>query len=347
MKYFEKREDIINGLLTILLLIILVANAVQKYNYKADERFEWSSGVLSSKGNVVQVSGCYFYHTSYLNYVVDKKSIIDDGWDDINYSEESISDAFYPDSLSISWFSYNEKKFYEGKFVLPYKIILQKAKQLRMAASQDENNFTVENSDKIHLSFLAEILPKGKLVVWISNDDKNLKIGKYQAKIVNATWHVFDDSHETDTTSNIDIPTKVALVMERCPYTIEVKLPSGFHLRDSDFIFFNQNHWYFDSREPEKIPVFYGIPDHVRLSWGNGKKEFSSQFVFKEDEILNFFRTLKVQQNQKPLLLELKINNTNDSIHATLKNANKSLKILPSYMEVYPLAVGNNVVESK
>jgi len=339
MKYFAKREDIINGLLAILLLLILVANAVQTYNYKADERFEWSSGVLSSKGNVVQVSSCFFHHSSYGSYDVDKESIIDDGWDDINYSEQNIEDAFYPDSLSISWFSYMEKRFYEGNFILPYKIILAKAQQLRMNTNQYEESFSRANPDKIALRFLAEIMPSGKLAVWILDGDKKLKIGNYQAKAVNETWHIFDGHGETDSTSNIDIPTKVALVMERYPYKIEVRLPSGFHLRDSDFIFFNQNNWYFHSREPEKIPVFDGIPDNIRLSWGNGKKKFSSQISFKEDEILSAFRTLKIQQNQNPLLLELKINNANDSISIILKNAKKSLKILPSYIDVYPLAI--------
>jgi hypothetical protein len=347
MKYFTKREDIINGLLAVLLLIILIANAIQRYNYKADERFEWSSGVLSSKGNVVQVSSCYFYHTDYWNYDVDRESIIDNGWDDKNYSEQSIKNAFYPDSLSISWFSYMERKFYEGKFVLPYKIILAKAKQLRMTTNQYEDNYARANPDKISLRFLAEIMPNGKLAVWISDDDKNLKIGNYQAKVVNETWHVFDDSGEIDRTSNIDIPTKVALVMERCPYTIEVKLPNGFYLRDADFTFFNQNNWYFKSEEPEKIPVFYGIPDCIRLSWGNGKKEFSSQFSFKENETLSAFRKLKVLQNSNPLILGLMINNTNDSIVATLKNNKKSLKILPSYVDVYPLAIENNSAVSK
>ena len=116
MKYFVKKEDRINVLLIVLLVCIVLANLIQIYNYKADERFTWDSGVLSKKGNIVQVSTCYFHHTGAWNYDVDKNRIIDNGWDEINYSEQSKDNAFYPDSLSITWFSYTERKFYNGDF---------------------------------------------------------------------------------------------------------------------------------------------------------------------------------------------------------------------------------------
>ncbi|WP_281633508.1 DUF2931 family protein [Flavobacterium luteolum] len=336
MKYFTKREDTINGLLSILLVLILFAIAVQRYNYKADERFEWGSGVLSSKGNVVQVSSCHFHHAIDWNYDDMKENIIDDGWDDINYIKLQ-NNVFYPDSLSISWFSYTEKKFYQGKFILPYKIILVKAKQLRMNRKRYGKNYSEEDSNKVMIRFLAEILPNGKLAVWISNDDDKLKIGNYQAKEVNESWHIFDQSDQIDSTSTIDISIKIALVMEHYPYKIDIKLPSGFYLGDSDFTFFNQKNWYFKSKKPEKTPIFYQIPDCFRLSWSNGKKQFSSQFYFKEDETLKAFRKLKTLQKPNQLLLELKINNTNDSISAILKNDKSSVKILPSYVYVSPM----------
>lgn len=332
---------IINGILAVLLLLILVSIGIQTYNYKADERFIWGSGVLSSKGNVIQVSSCYFHHAKFWNHDVDKEMIIDDGWNDINYTEFR-NNAFYPDSLSIQWFSYVERKFYEGKFALPYKIILAKAKQLRTITNKHEDNYERANPNKIAIRFLAEIMTNGKLAVWISNDYKKLKIGNYQAKAVDKTWHVFDDGDEIDSTSTIDISSKVALVMERCPYRTEIKLPSGFYLKDVDFTFFNQKYWHLKNDELEKIPIFNEIPDCLRLSWSNDKKEFLYQFNFKEHDILNAFRKLKTLQNPNPLLLELKINNTNDSVVVRLKNNKDSLKILSSYMDIYPIVIGSN-----
>ncbi|MCP2026593.1 hypothetical protein L1276_001737 [Flavobacterium sp. HSC-32F16] len=338
MKYFTKREDRINVLLTILLLIILIANSIQIYNYKADERFEWSSGVLSQKGNVIQVRTCYFYHSGYWNYDVDKNLVIDDGWDEINSSEKSKENSFYPDSLSITWFSYTEKKFYNGNFKLPYSTILEKAKELRTTTSQYEESFAKENPDQISLVFLAEVLPKGKIRIWISDGDKKFKIGQYSAKPINETWHIFDDIEEKDINSKIDIDEKAALVMEKHRYNIELNLPDGFDLKTAEVELFNQNNWSLENSNNQKAFVFDHIPSGMSLSWGNHEQNFASQISFNELETLNTFRKLDVSGNSKPILLELTVNNKNDSIHIILKNEQNRVKIVPSYIDVYTLA---------
>ncbi|MFB9078283.1 DUF2931 family protein [Flavobacterium procerum] len=345
MKYFTKREDRINVALTVLLLIILIANLIQIYNYKADERFEWSSGVLSKKGNVVQVSTCYFHHTNNWNYDVDKNRIIDNGWNDINFSEKSKENSFYPDSLSITWFSYTEKKFYNGNFKLPYAIILEKAKQLRETTNPYKSNFANENPNQVLLYFFAEILPKGKLLVWISDADKNLKISEYQAKTVNETWHVFDDIEEKNTNSKIDIDAKVALVMEKHSYNVDLNLPDGFYLTEADVKLFNQNNWSLEDGKNKKNYIFENIPSGIRLSWENDTRRFATQISFDELEILNTFRKMYVPEKAKPLLLELTVNNKNDSIVISLKNNLKVIKINPSYISVYPLEQKNDNVE--
>lgn len=337
MKYFTNKEDRINVFLAVLLIIIVLANCIQVYNYKADERFEWSSGVLSKKGNVIQVSSCYFHHTDDWNYSVNKNSVLDDGFDDINYAENSKENAFYPDSLSVTWFSYTEKKFYDGNFKLPYSVILEKAKHLRTTTTQYDMDFARENPNKISLRFLAEILPNGKVIVWISDYDKKLKIGEYQAQPVNRTWHIFDDIQEKDTDSKIDIALKVALVMEKHPYIIDLTLPDGFSLLSADVELFNQNNWSLSSGKSKGPYIFTGIPAGIRLSWGNDKNDYASQISFKELETLSAFRKLHSPGNSKPLKLELTVN-TSDSILMLLKSEQKTIKIIPSYISVYPLA---------
>lgn len=338
MKYFIKKEDRINVLLAVLLVIIIAANCIQVYNYKADERFEWSSGVLSAKGNVIQVSSCYFHHTDNWNYDVDKNSVLDDGWDSINYSENSKENAFYPDSLSITWFSYTEKKFYDGNFKLPYSVILEKAKQLRTTTSEYDMDFARENPNKIALQFLAEVMPKGKIIVWISDYGKKIKIGEYQAKPVNRTWHIFDDIQEKDTDSKIDIALKTALVMEKHPYMIDLTLADGFSLLTAEVQPFDQNNWSLESGGNKGPHIFSCIPADIRLSWGNDKNEFAAQISFKELETLSAFRKLDSPENTNPLMLELTVDNKNDSIHILLKREQKRIKIIPSYISVYPLA---------
>jgi hypothetical protein len=333
MKKGIEEDDVQNKFLAVVLTLIIIANGIQIYFYKASERFDWRSSVLSSKGNVVQVSSCYFNGNF---YDIDKEKIIDDGWEETNDSENNMESVFFPDSLSIEWFSYNERKFYKGVFALPYKTILKKAIQMGMTPSKKKDYSEAIITEAPILYFIAEIQPKGRVIVWLQKFDANyndtrVQIGKYQAKETNSTWHVFDDISESKTISNVDVPTKVALVMDRYSYKLEINFPSGYILKDSDFYFFNQNDWHFEESEPKVIPIFNSIPKQFDLSWGHGHGDgnFTSQFYFDEKEVLDAFR--KVSNNAgklETLVLELTVNNNGNITKTILKNNKTNLKVM-------------------
>lgn len=322
MKNQGKRIVLTNIILTIILIISLIANGIQAYLFKANERFDWSIGVISSKGNVVQVANCNFNGNF---YNIDKDKILDDGWNEINDTENDMKEAFFPDSLSIKWFSYNEKKFYNGNFSLPKESILTKALQIGALPSNKQGYAEV-------LRFIAEVQPKGKVIVWIQNFDekdnnRKLQIGTYHAKETKATWHIFDDSSETNKTSAIDISKKVDLVMERHFYKLNIKLPTGYTLNNSYFKLFNQNIWRFSERELKTALSFDFLPKEFYLEWGNGKKRFNTQFSFDEDEVLDAFR--KEGNNRvKSLVLELIVNDHNNAIEVSLKNSKANSNII-------------------
>lgn len=166
-----------NKLLTIVLIITIIANVIQYYNYKSYERFDWSGSVINSKGNIIQVAICDFKGN---NYYITKDKIADKSWDEINDFEDYMKNTFFPDSLSIKWFSYNEQKFYSGRFSLPIEIIRTKSAQMGMLPSI-KNHYDLDNI----LHFIAEVQPKGKLTVWIlkfnGNDQTKFKIATFQA----------------------------------------------------------------------------------------------------------------------------------------------------------------------
>lgn len=321
MEKESKHNDLTNRLLTIILIVTLIANGIQFYFFKGSSRFDWTTGVISSKGNIVQVSNYNFNRRSF--YDLGKNKILDSGWDEINVSEHDVKDTFFPDSLYIGWFSYNERKFYNGSFVLPTEIIETKAIQLGMYPSYNGFNSV--------LQIISEVKPKGKVVVWIRKFDKNVigekfKIGEYQAKETKATWHVFDDRSETDKTSDIDISRKVALVMEEHPYKLEIKLPSGFTLDDSYFKLFNQKIWHFNGREPKTDSILNFLPKEFSLAWRNGRKNFRMQFCFDEDEVLDAFR--KESNTLEPLVLELILSDRYDVVKAILRNTKTNSKFV-------------------
>ncbi|MBE8724249.1 DUF2931 family protein [Flavobacterium hungaricum] len=251
-----------NKLLTIILIITIIANAIQFFNYKSYERFDWKGSAISSKGNMVQVAVCNFNGN---DYYLNKDKILDDSWDEINGCKDYMKNTFFPDSLSITWFSYNEQKFYSGNFALPTEIIRTKAAQMGVLPSI-KNNY---NLDRV-LYFIAEVQPKGKLAVWIQkfNEDDQIKfeVASYQAKEIKTTWHIFDDYSEIDRTSDISISKKVALVMEQHSYKLKIKLPSGFTLDVFQLDYFNQNNWRLNEDKLQNI-VFNSIPQGFWLKW--------------------------------------------------------------------------------
>lgn len=321
-----KHIDFTNIVLTVILIITIIANGVQNYSFKGQERFEWNIGVISTKENTVQVANCDFKGNS---YDIDKNTILNNGWDKINFPKNNTVGAFFPDSLSISWFSYNEKKFYKGNFALPNETILRKAIQMGVFPSQ---NYTYRK-DQI-VNFIAELQPKGKLAVWMQNFDKEdnetkFKIGTYQAKEIKANWHIFDHFSETDKTSDIDISRKVALVMEKHFYKLEITLPSGYTLDNSYFKLFNQNIWYFTERELKTTLGLQFLPKEFYLRWGNGRKFFTTQFSFNEEDVLDTFRKeSSIGDKTASLVLELIVNDNNNAIKVMLKNTKTNSKFI-------------------
>lgn len=326
MEKESKHNDPTNKLLTLILIMTIIANGIQNYFFKANERFDWTSSVISSKGNIVQVSNCNFKGNF---YEINKNMVLDDGWDKTNDCENNMKKTFFPDSLSITWFSFNEQKFYDGRFALPNETILAKAMQMGVIPSI-KNDYS---SDGV-LHFIAEVQPKGKLAVWIQKFDKNdndtkLKIGTYQAKETKMTWHIFDDYSESNATKDINITKKVALVLERHLYKLEIKLPNGYTLDNSRFGFFNQNDCYFSENEPKEAPLFNYLPKEFDLKWGNGSKKFTTQFSFDEDEILDTFRKESSNGDKsESLVLELIVNDRNDAIKVILKNTKTNSKVV-------------------
>lgn len=163
----EAMYNLTNKFLILFLIITIIANLVQFYNYKPDRRFDWTGGVISSKGNIVQVAICDFKGN---DYHINKDKILDNSWDEINGCEDYMKNIFFPDSLSIKWFSYNEQKFYSGDFALPIEIIQTKATQMGMLPSV-KNDY---DSDRI-LHFIAEVQLNGKLAVWMQKFNKNTR----------------------------------------------------------------------------------------------------------------------------------------------------------------------------
>ena len=82
-----------------------------------------------------------------------------------------------PDSLEIRWFSYTENKFYEGHFLLPQAHIYALLKQGFWQADQHKQ----ATYDDLSLS----VVPGGVVVVWLTGQQNQVLVGRYQAREIN------------------------------------------------------------------------------------------------------------------------------------------------------------------
>ncbi|WP_316804968.1 DUF2931 family protein [Pedobacter nototheniae] len=329
---FKERENIINVVLAAILILIITANIVKMKNYRAGDRFEWSSGVYSMPGNTVQVAKCTFSYADHWNYSINNDKILNNGRDDINYTEKGLEKAFYPDSLDISWYSYTERKFYGGNFLLPYRLINDLARQLRNTTKSYNIDYARANPDKVRLQFLAEVLPNGKLTVWLSDLDKYIEIGKYQAKQINKTWEIFNSSYgNSETNKKINIASQTSLVMDEYAYSIEIQLPDLLSLRTLSVNPYNQTSWKLDKESPQPIPVFKHIPKDIMFTWGTSKKEYWTQWSFKDEEILSAFKKLQSLPGNNKTILLIKVNDKNDKVTTSLKKGSTIIALQCAY----------------
>ncbi len=336
---FKERENIINLVLAAILVVLIAANVLKAKHYRAGDRFEWGSGVYSKPGNTVQVAECTFSYAGNWNYSINKTQILSTGRQNINYTEKGLEDAFYPDSLHLCWFSYTERKFYEGRFSLPYVHINALAKTLRATTNEYEIKYARANPDKINLYFFAELLPEGKVTVWLSDLGKYIEIGKYQAKEVNKTWKIFSDPPygQDNHINRVNIHTQTALVLEEYPYSIEIQLPGQLSVRALSIHPYNQVSWTLDKKNGTPLPVFKNIPQSIDITWGNGEKEYWVQYYFKDEEILSAFKKLQSLPGNSQTVLVVKVNDKNDQVFVSLKKGNTQVELPYAYdhLQVY------------
>ena len=88
-----------------------------------------------------------------------------------------------PDSLSITWLSYAENKFYHGRFALPE----QKISELFKKGFLDHYTNKQRNYNYLTLG----MTPGGTVVLWLAGGHKQVEVGKFQAKEVQLTAQEF------------------------------------------------------------------------------------------------------------------------------------------------------------
>jgi len=151
---------LIKGVLTISLLSTIVSGCTTSEQKKNNiTKFDWRATESAPKHYPMEIiKGTFIYKGSTQGLYIPSGGTLDAGWGDpISSHNDGIHERPLPDRLTITFFSYAEKQFYQGDFKLPYDKILMLFRE-GVDANPD---------DPVYDRIMAGIAPGGAVAVWV------------------------------------------------------------------------------------------------------------------------------------------------------------------------------------
>ena len=176
----------------------------------------------------------------------------------VNSGGSGIGDdrQLYPNSLNILYYSFNENKFFEGKFKLDYDKILAVAEKMRKAVKTEKG----EGTESIY--FRAIVHPNGKIIFsmesYFSTSIGEVVIANFEATPKNYDWSVFcspdSDDSKIDGKSN-SVAIQRTLLLNRYNWKIQVLLPDECNMGDLKVDVYGNKYLNIDTLKKQKFPL--------------------------------------------------------------------------------------------
>lgn len=313
----KRRIFIFNILLTILSILLVVGVLVKEKKYKKNERFDFSSKVVLSDS----LTGLWLYDCNLISNSEKIDIVNRENWKKIFISEatsyenkysDSEVNTIIPDSISFSWFSYKEEKYYKLKDALPNKEIIEWL-----------------NKNKIKdvlFNFKFDI--NGKITVIIEDnldESKKLYLPKvYKSKVIkNTIWNDRTNREEDIALVNYNRFTPCYIHMTNKQPLKHIKLETELKLFTSRSYFSEPNN---DGKMIVESNLNKGIPESIRIeikdSINDKSKSFFIDFNIQKNEIVNIIKNFPKSEFE----FHIKMNHLDSIQGIYLKN---SKQIIP------------------
>ena len=297
----SKILNIVNIILLGILAVLIMLYFTAKVKNKENEKVMWTAQIrsfsensTSSNPNIIKVVDGIFYN----NFNHSTRTIDSDSKDlTSSQSRESIYFPNYnellPDSLSLKYFSVDERKFYQLQTKIPYDL-------MRNAESK------IANLTKLS----CEIYPGGKVILKIDQEDfPSINIASYRAKetVGNLDQLIYKESlgekyNDYEGIENINDFSD--LLQNQYRWIFKVDLEDGDQLLNAYAYSFAEQH-IFDLKE-KSLNEFENIPKTFYVRFGN-VNQYGVDYYFNSLEILNAFRKLDETNGPEPITLTFKL----------------------------------------
>ncbi len=300
----KSKLDYINIFFTIILGILIFLNLSARFKNKEQEKILWNATIQSLSENhsyknrnlikiiIAKLFNNFNHSTSYFDnesveFIPNKTE------NSINFN--SSDKELLPDSLSLNYFSVDERKFYTLKTKIPY----EKIRNL------------IKNKNGIPTLFF-ELQPKGKTILKmmqkINEQDKSEFIGSFTAKETNGDINMLIykkhlSGKYNDYEGIRDILDFSDLIQNRYNWTFHVEMEGEERLQEVSAYSSTES---IDILENKDDAKYRNIPRRFDLRWGN-KQKYSTQFEFSAFEILTAFRKLDEVHSSEPVTINFKL----------------------------------------
>lgn len=292
-------------------------------------KYDWIPTECAPAEYPVQIYSGTFYYGDKGNIYIPGDKTVANGWGNdgsTHIAGDELKEV--PHTLDLSWTSFVENKDYAGKFELNTKLI----------DSLFKLGFTSENSPGGHSNYhyvKVGMAPGGVVVVWLSGSDKQVEVGRYQAKKTKALdWKsVMPNMKGTmdDFTKQIqeDLPDKIKEQIKdhtipfgkwdhwRKKFNWKPVITSDASINSLSLFTVNQEMEMMTVKELKAVKYEErSAVEKLYIFWVDDKqREMRSQLDFDEAETDKIFSALKPDEKAE---LILHVNNTGD-VTAKLK----------------------------
>lgn len=322
--------DYLNFCLAGIFILLVILYGMTLMKKKEFDKISWSAKIISAapdsadeKSGMLKILDVVFINTfnqseNRLDYhspqlIVSKKG------SDSAYSRSQ--DDLLPDSLSIRYFSAEEKKFYQLNTKLPLE---------KMQEALDDK--------KTGADLRLEIQPKGKVSLKIepsgNHNTGSVLIGTFQAKEFPGTlkmlvYRKYSGEEYNDFPSLKGISEYSDILIQKYTWMVNIETENSEKVSQISAYAFDGKSMRTENETFEKAKLRH-IPNRFSIDWGNTQR-YGSNYFFDSQEILEGLEDLQQIKSNEPILITFKLFK-NAFPKAEISRAGKTIAL----KDVYP-----------
>lgn len=295
-----------NFFLAGIFIVLVILYGITLVNRKEFDKISWSAKIISvepgsanEKSGMLKILDAVFINTfnkseNSLDYNSPKLIVSGKGSDSAYFLSQN---NLLPDSLSMKYFSVEEKKFYRLNAKLPLEKMQTSLGNKMMGAD-----------------LRVEIQPKGKISLKIEpSETKNIGqvlIERFQAEEIPGTlkmliYRTYSGQEYNNFPSLKSISGYSDLLTQKYPWMVKIGTEDSEKVSEISAYSFDGKSMKVDDETFEDMKL-RSIPDRILIDWGNTQR-YGSSYSFDSQEILDAFKALNQIKGSEPIVITFKL----------------------------------------